>query len=562
MLNKTLILAYDGDNAGKLVGRAILADDPVQLSEVSQRINLGHEIVQRWVQEHGGAVISGGGDEGTFQIPEIALQNIEELRSDYQFATNLTMTVGVGSTLSEAGKSLIVGKFRGKNQVVQYGPDVDAEIAQSAANVEQGNASFEEQKLGQAYLKPEGDGMQKEDESATDTSQGPGNVNADSEECDYCDPETEDCPYCAENTNSEHDPSSDGHDPDCSLCAEMNHDPSADGHDPDCEYCAQNAAEEHDPSADGHDPDCELCAQMSHNPEEEDHDPDCEYCAQNADPNANNGDDQGGNDHGVEATGDPNVSEPTTTSGQNFAGVGLPEPNMSKPDAISQNPDGLGTSFDDPSVENLKLQSEQSDVQNVPQADGLAGDAASDETAENILAQIDAIPGGQPPADLENPSNPDDSNMAVGTNMQDGVSRPENYDSNVPGAMGLSEDDESTGPDMTSVLQEGLDSHADNIQQEKVIQMVGQALDGFKACKDILERSQQQAPQLYQSSLMMLKAMIEMAKMLGLDQAGQDSENPLEGGPEDGSQEQSPQESAPQEQSAEGNPTPKKALGQ
>src|SRR4051812_22129732 len=123
-----LILAYDGDNAGRLVGRAVLADDPKSLSEVSQRIELGHEIVKRWVQANGGSVISGGGDEGTFQVPHEALEAIEQLRKDYQFATGLTMTVGVGSKLSEAGKSLMVGKFRGKDQVVQYDESVESDI--------------------------------------------------------------------------------------------------------------------------------------------------------------------------------------------------------------------------------------------------------------------------------------------------------------------------------------------------------------------------------------------------------------------------------------------------
>jgi hypothetical protein len=88
-------------------------------------------------------------------------------------------------------------------------------------------------------------------------------------------------------------------------------------------------------------------------------------------------------------------------------------------------------------------------------------------------------------------------------------------------------------PDLTAVLHEGLDVHADNIQREKVVQMTSQALEGFKASKQIIERAQEQAPQLYQASIMMLKAMIEMAKMLGLDREGAPAPegNPLESQP-------------------------------
>jgi hypothetical protein len=97
--------------------------------------------------------------------------------------------------------------------------------------------------------------------------------------------------------------------------------------------------------------------------------------------------------------------------------------------------------------------------------------------------------------------------------------------------MGLNEEGETEqGPDMGQVLSEGLDAQAQNIQREKVVQMVSQALAGFKASKMIIERAQEQAPQLYNSSILMLKAMIEMCKMLGLEGAPEQQANPLEGG--------------------------------
>ena len=150
--------------------------------------------------------------------------------------------------------------------------------------------------------------------------------------------------------------------------------------------------------------------------------------------------------------------------------------------------------------------------------------------------------------------------MAIGNTTEDNVSRPAGYSTNQPGDMSLEEDAAATdekesewkdpfpkhpdhggedpaaqqdsdlesatqavaadsdesAPDLGGVLQQGLDSHADGIQREKVVDMCSQALQGFKGCKDIIEKSKEAAPQLYQSSIMMLKAMIEMAKMLGL----------------------------------------------
>ena len=124
--------------------------------------------------------------------------------------------------------------------------------------------------------------------------------------------------------------------------------------------------------------------------------------------------------------------------------------------------------------------------------------------------------------------------------VADGVSHPQDYPSDTPGDFGTDDEEQDESPDLGSVLQEGLDSHADNIQREKVVQLAAEALEGFKGCKDILERAREQAPQLYEASIAMLKAMIEMAKMLGLDQEAQshadeqsvDMEQPLDGAPE------------------------------
>jgi hypothetical protein len=79
------------------------------------------------------------------------------------------------------------------------------------------------------------------------------------------------------------------------------------------------------------------------------------------------------------------------------------------------------------------------------------------------------------------------------------------------------------GVDMADVLRDGLDSHADDIQRDRIKQMIGEALEGFKAHKQILERAKEHAPEYYNSSIAMLRAMIEMCHLLGL---GDDSSAP------------------------------------
>jgi hypothetical protein len=418
MLNSgDLIMAYDGDNAGRLVGRAILADDPEALHETSNRIVHGHEIVRDWVSSHGGVIISGGGDEGTFSIPQDALHEIEQLRSDYQYATGLTMTVGVGHSLSEAGKALMAGKFRGKDQVCIYDKSVDQELNQAQNRVASGEGSEEERKLTDAYLDREQEGT---------------NMNQSEES-------HEDCPYCAE--LAQDNVVDEDH---CKYC----HDLQSDS-EPHCEYCAeaeQREAQDHEHSGD----DCEYCKQAEQGTQY-DHDhsgDDCEYCT------------QAEQDAPMNQEAQPNVA----------------------------------------SIEN---QGPSEDI--------------SDEfvSPEDTLAELDQQVPDAGEADME---------------------VPQDESAQQPGDMGLAEEEvPDQGPDLSEVLQGGLDAHSDNIKREKVVQMVSQALEGFKACKPIIERAQEQAPQLYDASLAMLKAMIEMAKMLGL--ADEDQQNPIEEQP----QEQQPQ---------------------
>lgn len=491
MDNFMLILAYDGDNAGRLIGRAILANDEKGLSEASARINLGHEIVQRWVKEHGGSVISGGGDEGTFQVPHEAIEHVDHLRADYKFATNLTMSVGIGANLSEAGKSLLVAKFKGKNTVVQYTPDVEAEIAKVKQHIGEGMANQEEQKLGDAYLSNEGDKMGKEELQPTPQAEDNGEVSTDNAE------DFHSCPYCVE-MNKEGQEGAEGAE-DCPYCHEMDAQANPDNHS-DCPYCQQ------------------MDAEAGHNPDEEGHPEDCPYCQQ---MDQEQGD--GGNDQNIDPTAGPNTDLPTTTDSQNFAGQDMATPDMPKPDAIQSNPDELAAQTDDETNENIKLDQEQG-VNN--EEISQEGDPQDQETMQSVVAEIDAIPSEEESSQTQ--VGDEEADSPVGDNMEGNVSRPDNYSQNVPSDMGTGDGPVETPPDITSVLQEGLDNHADNIQRERVVNMVSEALQGFKASKNIIEKAKLQAPQLYDSSIAMLRAMIEMAKLLGLDKESQEQGGSVE----------------------------------
>jgi hypothetical protein len=122
-------IAGDGDSIGQQVGQSVLADDVEALHQVSQKINEGQNMVMDWAEQNGGRVISAGGDEFVLEMPQgCDPRALEELRQNYQQIVGATLTLGAGNSMSEAGKALIAGKLRGKDQVVQFDPSIEDEL--------------------------------------------------------------------------------------------------------------------------------------------------------------------------------------------------------------------------------------------------------------------------------------------------------------------------------------------------------------------------------------------------------------------------------------------------
>jgi len=143
-------LAGDGDNIGAKVGQAVLSDDVESLHSTSQAINAGQNLVMDWCEQNGGRVISAGGDEFVLEMPSCDPQALEDLRSQYAQAVGATCTIGVGTSMSQAGKALIAGKLNGKDQICNYDESIEQQL-QSAHEGAQA-AGGEAQKQDDHYL--------------------------------------------------------------------------------------------------------------------------------------------------------------------------------------------------------------------------------------------------------------------------------------------------------------------------------------------------------------------------------------------------------------------------
>ena len=501
-----IFISADGDGIGKKVGRAVIANDVEELHKVSARIDAAQDFILHWCKQHDGIKISGGGDEFTAAIPKEAQDHLEGLRKDIEHAFGYTISVGVGSNLAEAGTALLVAKLRGKDRIVCYSEQIKEDIKKAKRRVREHRATPDEYKLSEAYLK-KAEGMNEQD-----------------------------CPYCQQ---------TDGIDPThCKWC----HDLEAQAGEEDCPYCKESQT-----VAMGDESDCPFCqGQEAHSDDNK-----CPLCPPETAPSLQAPSPEeraatlgGGNATDNMAEQATKIQSPDSNNSQaphgsaqertDYDQMGMNPPIIGKPTPGNDNsPAGTGENVNSDAYGTTQVPAEPPTAGGDEVESGQAlspEDNHSQEAMQAIAERIEGETAEGKPDDRQAARAIDDTQI-VGNEAEGNISRPGGYQQNVPGDMGLDEQNavENEEPDLSSVLKEGLDSQAQNIDKEKVRQMVGQALTGFKASKQILETARQQAPEFYQSSIAMLAAMIKMAEMLGLGAA----EAPMEPAQEAGQPAQS-----------------------
>lgn len=122
-----LFCCWDGDKVGRRVGRAVLADDVGEVRRVDQAINAGNELWRSLALNVGGSVIEIGGDEGRIVIDASHLSDMPAVAEQYSETVGATVSVGVGTRLSESAKALVVAKLRGGDKIVIWDDEMQPE---------------------------------------------------------------------------------------------------------------------------------------------------------------------------------------------------------------------------------------------------------------------------------------------------------------------------------------------------------------------------------------------------------------------------------------------------
>jgi len=504
--SNTFFVSFDADDAGRRIGQAILNDDPDSLRDASQKIDHGNEIVAQWAQKYNGVQYSSGGDQGVWLVPVEALQELESLRKDYEFATGMTISIGVADTLSGSGRSLLVAKVKGKNQIVFYGPEIEKEIQQITENVRSGHGSSEEQKLAESYIEPTQHSEASDDDEGVGHDQVlPTGADAAQNEPTLCEPPKDDNNrgYDSGYKNSDVEERRDSYqaqDLTPPIIRKPNLTPK-----PRVEESFSTDIPESDRVMNNDLPDPKDMPAKDLKPAPKDY-------------------------HG-QAEGAPPAPE------------GLAQPMQGKPSDLKYNGnDEKGIQEPDMPRENATTdeaeQTEESDMlgddKHCPSCTcGAHGDSAEDtldQHVDNAQDFADAIGNEQEEDSAEDTLDAHVSNASEMNDDMDenGVSRPADYDQRNED-MGLSEED-ADDSNLNDVFKDGLDAHADSIQREKVVNMVGEALEAFKGQKAILDKAKAQAPELYDACIAMLRSMIELCSLAGIDEGQAEQEvNEIEG---------------------------------
>ena len=128
MIGNRVFVAFDCDDLGQTMQEHAMNENISGVSDLSSKVEQGSQIFKQFASQHGGYLVSSGGDSGILAFDgdlnqEDLTPAIEELRQIYSEITGTTVTVGIGRSLSQAAQALLKGKQNGKNQVSIYGQE-------------------------------------------------------------------------------------------------------------------------------------------------------------------------------------------------------------------------------------------------------------------------------------------------------------------------------------------------------------------------------------------------------------------------------------------------------
>jgi hypothetical protein len=120
-VDSKIYLVINGDNTSEGLSQNIVNDDVQGLADNTGKIDSTRKVIDGIVQEAGGKVIISASDEAVYELPSSDYSELaQKIMQTYKESLGNSVTVGMGSTLSQAYEALINGKNTGKDKYVSY----------------------------------------------------------------------------------------------------------------------------------------------------------------------------------------------------------------------------------------------------------------------------------------------------------------------------------------------------------------------------------------------------------------------------------------------------------
>ena len=469
------------------MANSILNNDAEGVANSHQSLSAAKDQIEEFAN-HWGAEILGHGEDGGFAFsvddPSMFIEDLQALKDHVMELSGYDMTIGVGTELKDAGLAFLYAKTNDNSEICVYDPSMEEELSQMGGEAE-GNPEQEayydnqEQEPGEEESsEEENSDIQNEPSPEDEVGMPEGNTQGDilpeeSEDGDFHEDEQPDM--------SMHPVNETDYKSDEGLDEQYN--PTFDGAVSNTTNVAvsgdEGDAEFQDIGRVPYYPVSEINAGAPKEIVDEGEDQDPDHMAEESDTY----------DHEAEVDGEPENEEPLEES----------EETIDIPDSKEQE-------------EMQRQQDEDTDANAEP---GLAMDE------ENPDYTMDE---DQDELDDNELVNPEEENIEQGS-----------QEVGVPGTE-MPEEEQVMGDGMED---DGEYEMAEDLANEEAIaedlrNKIGAALDGFRSQREALMAMKEQAPELYESTVMLLQTLIEMSNLIfGEEEMGEEemAEVPAEGMP-------------------------------
>lgn len=129
MKNLKVIVAFAADHLDREANKATVEDRVDDLSKLNQRVHSGDELFKLWAEAKGGRAIAMGKGDGIVEVGADHLEELSQLKEQYNQEVGSTCSIGVGVKLSEAEKALTYAQRTGGNSIDLFTEELEQELA-------------------------------------------------------------------------------------------------------------------------------------------------------------------------------------------------------------------------------------------------------------------------------------------------------------------------------------------------------------------------------------------------------------------------------------------------